>query len=400
MTVAILIVLLGAIPITFMATRQRWLAWPLFWALILRLSLALVHHYVWMLPQGRFDARRFDYYAELWATVYGCGGFFEHVDASTSYIYSSILSVLYACVGYSPLGAQFLNAVLGTLAVGYFALACSRMWGWQAAQYSAYLLAVFPFLIVYSAVGLREAFILVFFAMGIYALTNYCYSRNKLSLVWALLLFYLSSLFHDAMAIAIVGAIFALLLRPILVQRLNYLVKGFLFGLLGLAALSMCYFFISDISFNKLGNLAELDIKSLGHLSQARASGGAAYLVGFVPNSGIDLIWHFPIRLVYFLFSPFPWDVDSPQQIFGLIDSLIYLSLITLLFLHRRELMKNPAVIPLLMVIFSLALVFAFGTSNFGTATRHRAKFCIVLVILIAPLLLRRKAQNSGAVHE
>ncbi|MBN8442868.1 MAG: hypothetical protein J0M28_14385 [Thauera sp.] len=391
--VAALMAVSGVVLIYVAAYRHRWLLAPLWLAWLLRVGLATVHRYIFALPQGGADAKVFDRTGLLWAE-HGCFGFFEHFDPSSSYVYSSILATLYSCFGYSPLGAQFLNSALGVVAVALLACATYRLWGVSSAIRAAFVLAAFPSLLVYSAVTLREAFILVLFCAAIYAVVRHGQRKGSTWIFWAVVFMSSAALFHGGMAFGIVGLFLAIAFHAINDSRGNEQARAFkkllVVGLCALAV-ALTYFFLDSIFIPKVGNLAALDIELVGSVVESRAEGGAAYLSGLAVSSPIDLVWQAPLRIAYLLFAPFPWNVSSPSHLFGLLDGMIYLFLTIVLFRHRKILLREKSAGLILAILFSLAFVFAFGTSNFGTGMRHRAKFYVALVVLVAPMLGKRR---------
>src|SRR5690606_43456 len=116
------------------------------------------------------------------------------------------------------------------------------------------------------------------------------------------------------------------------------------------------------------GAIGELELEDINTVISNRAVGEAAYLTGLTTNSVLDMAWQAPLRMVYLLFSPFPWDIRSPSHILGLLDGLLYLTLVYLVVKRRAEIFGNRTLLALCIIVGILTLAFAFGTSNFGTA--------------------------------
>ena len=380
--------------------RHRWLITPLLISFFLRVAFALFHKFIWMFPQGSFDAIRFDKVALEWATQYGCTGVSSHFDTSASYVYSSFLAMYYSCLDYSALGAQFINVILGTLSVAVLALSSLNIWGVEAAKKTAYILAFLPFLLILSAVGLREAFILFFFSCGVFYITKYHISFSFFSFFLSILFIYLASLFHGGMFMATFGIGAGLILILLKNARLSMLSKFFVFSLLSLCFILFIYYFTQNVTLHKVGNISELDSSQIDVLLSNRADGQSAYLTGLKVNSVADMLWQLPIRMFYFLYSPFLWDIKSPSHIFGFIDGLIYLYFSFLVFRNRQVIFSKPVCVQLFLIVVTLAIVFSFGTSNSGTALRHRAKFFEIIIILAAPFVFRKVNYLSNDLNK
>jgi len=114
------------------------------------------------------------------------------------------------------------------------------------------------------------------------------------------------------------------------------------------------------------------------------AVGRGAYLAGYYPGSTVDIVLQTPVRVIYFLFMPFPWKVSGLADFIGFIDVFLYAILIVYTAKAFRNLDKYGRFI--LLTILSVALVeivvFAWGTSNFGTAIRHRQKVVCLLITM------------------
>jgi hypothetical protein len=157
------------------------------------------------------------------------------------------------------------------------------------------------------------------------------------------------------------------------------------------------------IAFNKLSTF---DIPYIGNIShvltlsriffQAEVTnlGGSAYpgwLIPFSPSSFVLLI--IP-RLIYFLFSPFLWDIKAINHLLGFVDALLVI--ILFYFIIKGMVVKKPnkPVIILCIFLLPLLITYSWGVGNFGTALRHRSKFIPVLIaistIYVPKITLRR----------
>ena len=151
----------------------------------------------------------------------------------------------------------------------------------------------------------------------------------------------------------------------------------------GETVLGKLYAFISKITDTDISysvDAAEEQLK--GHVSRA-SRGRAAYLKGIVPHNKVDILWQTPIRSFYMLFSPFPSKITDIQDITGVLDSFLYIFLFIFFFKSMwliRE--KNKALIlAFFLILVTFCGPFAWGTSNYGTAIRHRQKIVFLLII-------------------
>ena len=70
-----------------------------------------------------------------------------------------------------------------------------------------------------------------------------------------------------------------------------------------------------------------------------------------------------------------------------MIDSITHFILIFLILRNRKVIWDNLALRTIMLVLASYFIIFGMVIGNFGTAIRHRAKFIIGVILLIAPLL-------------
>lgn len=68
-------------------------------------------------------------------------------------------------------------------------------------------------------------------------------------------------------------------------------------------------------------------------------------------------------------------------------DGLLYFYLVYKIFCNRKLIWANPVLRVIFLILFSYIVVFGISTGNFGTAIRHRSKFIILFVLLIASSL-------------
>jgi hypothetical protein len=168
------------------------------------------------------------------------------------------------------------------------------------------------------------------------------------------------------------------------------------------SAIGLAIFISGAISLPKIGTFEQaINIKRLVEIAQSSSrSAGASYPYWTVPESPAELIYKGPIRLIYFLFSPFIWDIRSPYHLIGLMDALLYFGLFSFIFMNRKILWLDPAARAVLIILFGYFFVFGLAVGNFGTGIRHRAKFVAALIVLAVPMLpklvFRKKIKTAG----
>lgn len=354
-------------------------------AFTLRTGLALFNAFILKLPSSGADAVSFERVGWEYTQAWNMG--LEVSSRSTAYIYSKITGVIYFISGRVSLLAQFVNVLLGVLIVYYVYKIIIELGATKrSAQIGSVITALFPTLCLYSAIILRENFIAFFAIVSVFYFLKWLSSGTVSKSVLAVAFLLLSSALHGAMIlIGIVYAIFFIFYKA-KIKKWRLVSKQTFFGIF-IVILGTILF--SSFLMNKIPSDLSLVFSPdyMGGRVGGAARGGAAYLVGFTPNSILDIIIQTPVRMVYFLFAPFPWMISSSGQILGLIDALLYLVLVFYSIRGFKYLKKNnnPAFWAVALMLLIMIATFAWGTSNFGTAIRHRQKI-VWLIIAVSSL--------------
>jgi hypothetical protein len=354
-------------------------------AFTLRTGLALFNAFISKLPDSGADAVSFERVGWEYTQAWNMG--LEISSRSAAYIYSKIIGVIYFISGRVPLLAQFVNVLLGVLIVYYVYKIIIELGATKrSAQIGTVIAALFPTLCLYSAITMRENFISFFAIASVFYFFKWLNSGTVSKLVLAVAFLLLSSTLHGAMIlIGIVYAIFFIFYKA-KIKKWRLVSKQSFFGIF---IVTLVIIIFSSFLMNKIPSDLSLVFSPdyMGSRVTTQARGGAAYLVGFTPDSILDIIIQTPVRMMYFLFAPFPWMISSPDQILGLIDALLYLVLVFYSIGGLKYLKKynNPSFWAVTLTLLIMIATFAWGTSNFGTAIRHRQKI-VWLIIAVSSL--------------
>lgn len=123
------------------------------------------------------------------------------------------------------------------------------------------------------------------------------------------------------------------------------------------------------------------------HFAECKAS----FPMWTVPKDKEEIIYLTPIRMFYFLYAPFPWDIKSPKHLIGLFDTFFYIYLSICAFRNKKILFENPQTRFLIFILILYVFVYSFGVGNFGASIRHRLKFIVILIAIAAPKIQRIK---------
>ena len=365
-------------------------------AYLIRIAMAYVHAYVVPLPDSQFDAVRFERVAWMWARDGQCFDDFT----SGSLLYSWIGSCVYLVVGRTELILQLVNCFFGALIV-LVGLKTTRLVPYVRSydHRVGWALALYPSLVLYSAITMREVAVVFCFGVSVYCLTKWASGHGYRYAVSAILWVAVSQLFHTGMIAATLTVVTVVMYVTVIehwrglaririrVQDARITVASLVVAgtLIGLGALAL----ISGYGLDKLQQLTEAGanfVQVLAGWQEQVARGRASYLGSLQPASWLDVMLQTPVRLAYFLGAPFAWMVGGARDVWGLLDGTFLLILCALLIGHsiRGRAWRRRAYSMVAVVVAVAIIGFSVVTSNYGTAFRHRAKFVPSLFVLYA----------------
>ena len=387
--------IIGAIALANPAIRE-----PLLAAFLLRAAAAVVQNYVVMLPGSELDAVGFERTGAEWAQD-GMAGAMSRFT-SGAYLYSWIIAVLYVATGRSALMIQTLNVFFGTLVVwNAFALA-KLAWGVDAARRTAWITALFPTLVLFSAITLREVAVGYPLTLGVLFFARWRTRNRPGWLLAAMAAFACAIAFHTAVIGMIAAALFIVVLN-----WLRSLLQGRVVAsgkvLVGLVVAGAVATVIFSQGWGGIDWERTVTREAVQYQQEVSSQDRAAYLTGMVTSGPADLLWHGPVRTIYFLFMPFPWIVRTPADVIGLVDAVLYLWLFWHISRNLRRVWANDAARSAFVLSMSAIVVFALVVSNYGTAIRHRAKVAPLLAavasvgMVAAPSRVRKREPGADA---
>jgi hypothetical protein len=367
-------------------------------AFLIRTGTALFHFYVAPLPYGTADAAGFEQKAWEWASG-GLSGVLEQFRGPHSHFISFIIGIVYAITDRSMLLAQSLSIMAGTGSVFLCWRLAKELWGDNAASKAIWLAALFPPLIFFSSITMREPYIVFFMLAGLIEVVRWARHGGIRPIVLGLAAFIGATFFHGAMLIAVltfIGIVMARESQKILGLMIRLRTKRTSILIVSIFFVIVIVWILADFNLGKLGSPSEMaDPSRWLKVSEARFKGDAVYPDIANPSAPKEILLTLPLKILYFLFSPFPWDIRSPAHFVGLIDGLMYMVLALLFVKNFRTIWNDPAARAVLLVLLPLILAFTLGTSNFGTALRHRSKFVVALIVLVSPVIPRLVVYKS-----
>ena len=341
-------------------------------------------------------------------------GFISAIKEFTpnAHFYTWIVAILYSVFGVSELMIRIFNAFLSTLVVIMGYSLGKSLYSKKAAYYIAVILALFPSLIRFSSAFPNRETLLLFLTMLVLLLIFKFYKSGNL-------LYFISSVFTALLCVALHTSMVILLLIVLVIwiYKTIYNIKNNktsiekakrhlmlyvgLMGIIGIlvALLGLYQFGWGVDKLERLFLSSDRSFVNQVNYLQENAGGRAAYLQSFTFDNPILTVLFSPVRMLFFMFTPFIWMVRTPIDLLGLLDALLYLFLTLKAVKTYKDFVKNKDnkndnkffIMVIFIAVILIIGILAVGTSNYGTAIRHRAKILPLLILLAAPSLLKNK---------
>lgn len=307
--------------------------------------------------------------------------------------YSVLGGSIVKLVGHDAPTIAAVNLVFATLMLSVVLVLVFKVWGRRAAVAAILVLAFYPFALFNSVIALREEVSSLFGILGAAAVIYW--SRNGVFyfLYLAAVFFLLAASFHPGWSGALVGLAAYSLWRSTQIVRLagaGQRVSRYEFSLVmsavvfvgGVAVLlSLPGFSVLSLFEGYVGEDADIGDAITARFAREEALGGSGYPSFITHGDPMTQPWLIPLRIFYFLFSPFPWDIRSPRHVLGLSSSLLYMFIFWKLYKHWDQVKQHKELIPIIFIFAGLTFVFAVGVTNIGTAIRHKTKFLPILLL-------------------
>lgn len=373
---AILIVLTTFYLFLFiMQKKSRFLSRIMFLAFFLRFILSIINAFIWVLPSGRNDAIHFE--SSGWELASSSSSILEIMSTSAEF-YRKFIGVLYYLVGRNPLLVQHISVITGTLLVYLIYRIVQQIFPSNGApKTAAVIVTLYPGLIQFSVFTRRESLIYFFVALSFLFLLKWLRKGLTSTFIWASIFLVIAALFHSgSIFVGILYLLLYIFYKP-KVKRWNISLLKILVSLLIISIV----FVFGEMIFRKL---PEMSIDGLAETAGRKAAGGrTGYLQNTQPDSLLDVLIQTPLRSIYFLFTPFPWQIRNTSDIYGFLLDTVPMYLLSFYMFKGFKILKGKNDIHFILLISFLILTitpFAWGTSNYGTAIRHRQKIVWIII--------------------
>ena len=319
-----------------------------------------------------------------------------------SFFYYEMLGSFYQWFGVSLLLGEQLSILAFSFSCIVF-LKIMRQLGLEHYRASClFCFGALPTMVLLGSVTLRESFQVFFFMLAVYSGVKISMSKKLhiASIFYMIIAALFMGFFHKALVVYAVFMIFLFLVfsaRPISrrgnIKKLHLIAVGvspFIFiGLvLTSATNSSTFLYIKGLIdhsnlFNYIASYQASSISNFGRTS---------YAVSLDDSSIFMMIYSFLKVYSYYLFKPFPWEIYSAIDFYAFLEVLIRITLICFfVFEWWKAVGLRKRLLGLMLLLFlSMSILWAVGTTNYGTAIRHNMLTWWILVIGGVPPLIKK----------
>jgi hypothetical protein len=298
-------------------------------------------------------------------------GFFYHAFG-TSFLLGDELSVLAF-----TLSCIVLVKLISLLELERFRIAIVLFFG------------LLPSSVIFRSVTLRESWQALFFLLSVYWAVRLRKRPGILIFLLMLMSAFCMALLHSGLkgfaVYLLLASVYWVIFKRKKDARLPWPVKFSFAGLL-IACVIM--------SAQKMGWYMTvgqgLDEVTAFRQFAATIHGRTTYGVMLDTSSVLGLVKTIPLVFVYYMLAPFPWHIGNVKDVYAMLESMLrFLLLFFAIFSwHRSSGEVRSYYGFLLVVVLGVELMWALGTINWGTATRHHVPGYSVVVLLGVPGLI------------
>ncbi len=375
---------IAIITMTFLADislnkKLAYYSTPLIMGYFWRLFLVFFDLYgkgIYNLPNSGYDSEMF-YSTAVSFVITGNPGRGE--------MFSTVMGTIFSYSGTSRLFGQYIVMLFSIVSICSLVYMLEELQIDQEISYRVVgLVAFLPNFAILSSIYLRESIITMFLSISILCFVYWLKRKKEIWFLFAFGFSFIAALFHSGSAAAAIGYIAVRLIYDKRSMKIKVSIRNIFPAVIFVSVLSYIYINYADVVFSKMST-----VSSIADVAATSSEGGSSY-AAYVGNSNSlasMAVYTIP-RIIYFLFSPFPWQWRNLSDIIAFVfSSLFYIASIKVALgsiKRAPDTELRTYTVVLLIVAICTVFVFAWGVSNTGTATRHRDKMIILFAIIYA----------------
>lgn len=309
-------------------------------------------------------------------------------------LYSKFLGILFHLYGDDRLFVQFLNIIIAMTAI-LIVIQIFRMLDipGHIQMILVLLLSFYPHSLIFSSILVRESMISITVVLSLYFFVRWFKNRSTINAVLCILAILSGASFHTAVIGILFGYLFGFIFYNHSVRTLKFSVESVVPFTVFAVITTYIIVFPDVVSGLPIANKVDQVLDNNDNVYEAvtSARGDTAYLASMEVNNLFQLLLFSPIKVIYFITSPMPWNISKFNELISfLLDGVFYLTAL-ILFIKNFYLVKSRPILAILLIsIFAGWFIFGLGISNAGTALRHRFKFFYIVIVALGVIWSKR----------
>jgi 4-amino-4-deoxy-L-arabinose transferase-like glycosyltransferase len=294
--------------------------------------------------------------------------------------------------GQTEIPIKLTNALVGAVSGRYVYLLARQLFGDQVARRAATLFVFFPSLVLWSAVNIRDVWVVFLILFISYRSAQVAQGYSHLGIFQLLIGMGVLTFFRDYL-------FFVVALPPLvamLIGRSHHFLRNLV--LATIAGLGMVLLLQHGAVSGKAAG--RMSLEAISEARRDMAIGGSAFHDQVDISTPGRALAFLPVGVAYFLFSPFPWEITSALKMFSLPEMILLYALTPAIVRGVRFAVSERLrdTFQILLLTGLLTTSYALGEGNVGTLYRHRAQVLgFYLMFAAVGLELRREKQIQKA---
>ena len=297
--------------------------------------------------------------------------------------------------GQTEVPIKLANAFVGAFSGRYLYLLARELFGDAVARRAATLFVFFPSLVLWSAVNIRDVWVVLLILFVSYKSVQVARGYSHLGVFQLLFGMFALTLFRDYL-------FFVVALPPVvalMIGRSEHFVRNFvLAAVAGLGiVLLVQHGAVSERSASRMS------LEAMSEVRRDMATGGSAFHGQVDISTPGRALAFLPVGVAYFLFSPFPWEITSVLKLFSLPEMILIYGLTPAMVRGMRFAVRERFrdSFQILLLTGLLTVSYALGEGNVGTLYRHRAQvlgFYLTFAAVGVELKHQQRMRQAAAV--
>jgi hypothetical protein len=351
-------------------------------SIFIRTVLSFYNTQVKMLSFAANDALRFQQKAE----DYFYNSDLHSLPSIGSEFYSYLLSIVYKLTDLSWFTGQQISVLFFILTLQVI-LKIKNKLNIKNKKIGLITVTIFsfsPVSIIYSSLTMREIYqiflLMCIFSLLIDFLDKYMIRKYILIIICSIML----GLFHNGLMPYVFILIVIVSLTYVKIIQSLFL-KYFLYIVFAVTCTTLLWFLKDSTSaFTALtsGQVFEY----LNNYREAANESRATYTVPTFDLGIIGVIVNLPLYFLFYMLTPFPWDISSIFDVYAFVETIfrlmLFWNIFYLLTYIKKEDSKNKSIYIIVILVIILELLWALGTKNWGTALRHHLVVSPITILL------------------